>query len=61
MNLVLAVFENNKARLYDARDFKVVQEIKFPFELLNKHQKSHQARAPSAHTKNETRSNTASR
>ena len=36
LSLVLAVFENNKARLYDARDFKVVQEITFPVELIHK-------------------------
>lgn len=62
LSLVLAVFENNQARLYDARDFKVVQEITFPFELINKNQRGNSAaRAPSAQTKPETRSNTASR
>ena len=36
-SLVLAVFENNQARIYDSRDFKVVQEIEFPSDLLKKH------------------------
>ncbi len=53
--LVLAVFENNQARLYDARDFKVVQEIQFPYEIVNKHvqKREHSTRAVSSHAKND--------
>jgi len=62
-SLVLAVFENNQARIYDARDFKIVQEIEFPFELLSRHPtRSHLNRMPSSQTKHETsHSNTGSR
>lgn len=33
VNLVLAVFENNQARVYDSRDFHGIQDIEFPFHL----------------------------
>lgn len=62
-SLVLAVFENNQARIYDSRDFKIVQEIQFPFELHSRHAaRSHLARAASSLTRHEaSNSNTASR
>jgi hypothetical protein len=33
VQLVLAVFENNQARVYDSRDFKLIQDIEFPFQM----------------------------
>ena len=33
VQLVLAVFENNQVLVYDSRDFKLVQDIQFPFRM----------------------------
>lgn len=45
VSLVLAVFENNQARVYDSRDFKGIQDIEFPFHMTTaKHPKT--ARRP---------------
>jgi hypothetical protein len=33
IQLVLAVFENNQARVYDPRDFKGIQDLEFPFSM----------------------------
>jgi hypothetical protein len=42
VNLMLAIFENNQARVFDSRGFVGIQDIEFPFTVNSKRLKRQQ-------------------